>query len=503
VGALRRRSARASSLAAVAAAALVAGCGGGGGGSPKPAPSDAGASSTAATQPPAPAHPAAAGVLRDWPLFGLRPSREDATNAPTGIRAADVARLVRHRIGLPGTVDSSPIVLGSTAFATTTYGRTVAVDLVHRRVRWTFTPAGYAGVAGTPQITNASPAADPSRRFVFTASSDGFIHKLRVSDGREAPGRWPVRVTRDATHEKLTSSLNVSGRLVIATTGGYIGDAPPYQGHVITIDRATGRIVAVWNSLCSDRHAIIVPSTCGASDSAIWARSGAVVVPGSRDLLVATGNAPFNGRTNWGDSVLALSPAARGLRQSWTPADQARLNATDADLGSTAPALLGGGLAVQGGKAAVLDVLDLRALNGTRHAGPRLGGQVQELPAPGGAPVFTAPAVWHHGGVTTVFVTTNAGSAAYRFAHRRLRRIWSNGHAGTSPVVAGSLLYVYDPGGALRIYRPASGRPIAALPAGSGHWNSPVVAGGRIVLGEGNANDHATTGVLDVWSVGR
>jgi hypothetical protein len=69
--------------------------------------------------------------------------------------------------------------------------------------------------------------------------------------------------------------------------------------------------------------------------------------------------------------------------------------------------------------------------------------------------------------------------------------------------VAGSLLYVYDPGGALRIYRPASGRPIAALPAGSGHWNSPVVAGGRIVLGEGNANDHATTGVLDVWSVGR
>jgi putative pyrroloquinoline-quinone binding quinoprotein len=491
-------------LAVVVATALVAGCGGGGGGgSSQPASSDPGTTAATTTTTPAPAQPAAARVLRDWPLFGLLPSRENATNAPTGITAADVGRLVRHRVHLPGTVDSSPIVLGSSAFATTTYGRTVAVDLVHRRVRWTFTPAGYARVAGTAQITNASPAADPSRRFVYTASSDGFIHKLRVSNGREAAGRWPVGVTRDATHEKLTSSLNISGRLVIATTGGYIGDAPPYQGHVITIDRTTGRIVAVWNSLCSDRHAIIVPSSCPASDSAIWARSGAVVVPGSRDLLVATGNAPFNGRTDWGDSVLRLTPKARSLRQNWTPADQAQLNATDADLGSTAPALLGGGLAVQGGKAAVLDVLDLRALNGTGHAGPRLGGQIQQLPAPGGAQVFTAPAVWHHGGATTVFVTTNAGTAAYRVAHRRLSRIWSNGHAGTSPVVAGGLLYVYDPNGALRIYRPATGRELAALPAGSGHWNSPVVAGGRIVLGEGNANDHDTSGVLDVWSVGR
>jgi hypothetical protein len=497
-----RSCARTSAIAVLAVAA--ASCGGGGGGGSSPIVRSDPATAAAQTQRQrAPAHASAQQpVLRDWPLFGLRPSRENATDAPTGITAADVGRLVRHRVHLPGTVDSSPIVLGSTALVTTTYGRTVAVDLVDRRLRWTFTPAGYDRVAGTSQITNASPAADPSRRFVYTASSDGFIHKLRVGDGREAPGRWPVRVTRDATHEKLTSSLNVSGRLLIATTGGYIGDAPPYQGHVIAIDRASGRIVAVWNSLCSNRHAIIVPSTCPASDSAIWARSGAVVMPGSRDLLVTTGNAPFNGHTDWGDSVLRLSPAARTLRQNWTPADQAQLEATDADLGSTAPAVLGRGLALQGGKAAKLDLLDLNALNGTPRAGSRLGGQLQELPAPGGAQVFTAPAVWHHAGATTVFVTTAAGTAAYRLTHRRLRRIWSNGHAGTSPVVAGGLLHVYDPGGALRIYRPASGQALASLPAGHGHWNSPVVAGGRIVLGEGNANDHDTSGVLDVWSVG-
>ena len=40
----------------------------------------------------------------------------------------------------------------------------------------------------------------------------------------------------------------------------------------------------------------------------------------------------------------------------------------------------------------------------------------------------------------------------------------------------------------------------ATLSAGSGHWNSPIVADGRIALPEGDANDHATTGVLDIWS---
>jgi len=53
--------------------------------------------------------------------------------------------------------------------------------------------------------------------------------------------------------------------------------------------------------------------------------------------------------------VLELSPSASRLLHNWTPRDQARLNATDTDLGSTAPALVsvtGYRLAVQGGKTA-------------------------------------------------------------------------------------------------------------------------------------------------------
>src|SRR5207244_4916825 len=142
------------------------------------------------------------------------------------------------------------------------------------------------------------------------------------------------------------------------------------QGHVVSIDAATGRIVHVWNSLCSDRHELIQPSSCPESDSAIWGRAAVVVEPGTGNLLVATGNARFDGKTYWGDSVLELSPEAGRLLQNWTPTDQSDLNSGDVDLGSTVPALLGGGLAVQSGKDGKLRLLDLTRLYGKGGGGP-------------------------------------------------------------------------------------------------------------------------------------
>jgi hypothetical protein len=67
--------------------------------------------------------------------------------------------------------------------------------------------------------------------------------------------------------------------------------------------------------------------------------------------------------------------------------------------------------------------------------------------------------------------------------------------------VAGGLLYVYDPSGELDVYRPTSGDVVARLPAGPGHWNSPIVTDGRVALPEGNANDHVLSGVLDIYRV--
>src|SRR5437588_850559 len=150
----------------------------------------------------------------------------------------------------PAAVDSSPIyvhgaIIGGSAHSvfivTTSYGKTLAIDAATARTLWTFTPAHYSSWAGSAQITTASPVANPGGRFVFAASPDGLIHKLSLAEGREvASGSWPVAITRDASREKIAAALNVAGADVLATTGGYYGDAPPYQGHVVRIDRSSG-----------------------------------------------------------------------------------------------------------------------------------------------------------------------------------------------------------------------------------------------------------------------
>jgi PQQ-like domain len=441
----------------------------------------------------------------DWTRFGYDAARSSSGPRATGITAANIRKLRRQRVVLDGTVDSSAIYLrGATIhgrrhdafFVTTSYGRTIAVDAASGRVLWRFTPPGYSSWAGSAMITQATPVADPSRRYVYAVAPNGRIHKLSVSTGTEATG-WPVVVTRDPTHEKIAPALNFARGLVLVGTGGYIGDAPPYQGHVVAIDARSGKIANVWNSLCSDRSGLIQPSSCPASDSAIWGRSGVVVDPATGDLLVATGNGRFDGKRYWGDSVLMLSPTASRLLQNWTPTDQKALEDGDVDLGSTAPALLGSGLAVQSGKDGKLRLLDVRKLNGHGGAGPTTGGELQTLQLSDG--LFSAPAVWRASGRTWLFVSTFSRTSAFELAGRRLRPVWTRAVGATSPVVAGGLLYLYDPGGGLAVYHPTTGSLVTRLPAGSGHWNSPIVTDGRIALPEGSANDHTQTGALDIY----
>ena len=462
--------------------ALLAACGGGSAGDV------AGARKTIATS------------SHDWTRFGWDARRSSDDPFSTGITAANVGSLHRQQVRLPGTVDSSAIYLHGvtikgaahdTFFVTTTYGITLAIDATSGQILWRWTPPGYSGWAGSPQITTATPVADPSRKWIYAASPDGRIQKLSVADGHAA---WRVRITRLPSREKIAASLNYAGGHVIATTGGYIGDAPPYQGHVVVISPG-GRLLHVWNSLCSNRRGLLVPSRCTASDSAIWGRAGAVVVPGSGNLLVATGNAPWNGRTNWGDAVLVLSPSLK-LIGNYTPTNTQQLNASDADIGSTSPVYLTSKLVAQGGKDGRIRLLSLPRLRGARG---HLGHELQIVSTPSGSDLFTAPAVWRSGKRTWLIAADGGGTQAWSLRGGRLHSVWRLGNGGTSPVVAGGLLWVYDPGGGLRVYRLPSGKPVATLSAGSGHWNSPIVTDGRVALPEGDANSHATSGVLDIW----
>ena len=501
-----------SLLALLGLALLTAGCG-------RAGEISAGLSSAQAKAlTPTPRESAVRGAAYDWPMFGFDPARSNVESQATGLTASSVSRLRRIVVHLSGTVDSSPIFLHAIAtprgrrdlfILTTTYGKTLALDAASGHRVWEYVPPSAARLTGSPKFTNTTPVADPDRRWVYAASPDGRVRKLAAGSGRERRrDGWPAVVTRDAGHEKLPGALNLSGRWVYVVTGGYIGDYPPYQGHVIALDRRTGRRAGIFNSLCSDRRQLLLPSSCRSQLSAIWSRAGAVIEPGSGRVIFTTGNGPWNGSTDWGDSVLELAPGAGRLEQSYTPRDRDQLEATDADLGSTGPALLpapGGSsrprYVLQGGKDGVIKLLSLDRLNGRRRVANRTtGGGLQRLS--GHEPRFTAPAVWRHGGHVFVFTANGNSTSAFELPGRRprLALVWSNGHGGTSPVLAGGLLYVYGGSdGGLRIYRPGSPHPIVTLPAGAGHWNSPIVAAGRIALPEGDANDAKGSGVLDLY----
>jgi len=454
--------------------------------------------------------------LLDWPEFGLDPQRSDVSELATGITTANIVHLRHLTVALPGTVDSSPIYLhevrveGRThdvIVVTTSYGRTIAIDADSGAILWTFTPPGYSRWAGSAQITVSSPVADPDRQWVYATSPNGLVHKLSLADGSEdSSGAWPVSVTREPVHEKLGAALNIDGPDLVAATSGYLGDIPPYQGHVVVIDRSSGRLQSVFNTLCANRRELQVPSTCPASDSAILSRGGAVIEPGGKRILIDTGNGPWNGTTDFGDSVIELTFPDLALRQSFTPTNQEELNDNDLDLGSSAPALLGENRVVLTGKDGIMRVLALSRLDGHPPSGARarvhpLGGEIQRLSIPAGGELFTAPAVWRAGRRTTMFLADEHATAAYVLRGGRLYRAWENDTPGTSPVMAGGLLYVYDPdAGGIYIYRPSSPHPIARLAGEGGHWNSPIVVDGHIIEPEGDANAHKLTGKLEIFS---
>jgi len=453
---------------------------------------------------------------QDWPVFGNSIAGDSASAAPTGINAGNLKSLTRRQVQLDGTVDAAAIYLhgvnvkGSSHdvfFVTTTYGKTIAVDAKDGKVLWEYTPAQYASWEGTRQITNSTPVADPDREYLYAASPDGKVQKLAVADGHLL---WSTAVTLAPATEKLDSPLKVFRGHVIVTTAGYIGDRPPYQGHVAILDAASGKLLHVWNSLCSNQAGLLQPSSCDGQRSAIWGRSGPAIDTSTGDIFVATGNGTYDGKTNWGDALIELNPDATAMLGNYSPENNAELDHRDLDLGSTSPVLMGGGIVAQGGKDGLIRLVRIKDMAGTAA---HTGHELQTVPTPGSQQLLTSLARWTHDGKTWLFSadgggfrSSAGGTSAWTYAavdgKAKLTPAWNNDNLGTTPLVADGLLYIYDPhNGGLRVYNPATGVQLADLPCGAGHWNSPIVIAGRIALPEGSANEHATSGVLDIWSL--
>lgn len=441
----------------------------------------------------------------NWPTFDGDSARSGANSGETAITPGTVSQL--HRLWaatLPEVADSTPILLHDLAlpdglrhdvlYLTTRAGSLVALDAATGAQLWVARTAG-------PHLTNASPVSDPPHAYVYSYGLDGLLHRYRATTGAEVTGGiWPVTITRMTATEKESSALNADGGYVYVTTSGYVGDAPPYQGHVVAIDLAGGR-AHVFNTLCADRTHVLAPGECPEDRSGVWARAGVVVDSASGNLFVTTGNGPFDanlGGHDWGDSVLELSEDGSHLVDSYTPASAAGLERRDADLGSASPALLPAiprsrtpYLAVQASKDSLLRLLNRQNLSGQGGPG-HVGGELQTIATPGSCPVLTQPAVWTDAsGAIWLFVTDGCALGGYQavttdHGDTTLRQVWSVPHGATSPIVAGGVLFTATQG-QITALDPHTGRQLwsSADPAAGGtiggiHWESPIVVGGRL-----------------------
>jgi hypothetical protein len=254
------------------------------------------------------------------------------------------------------------------------------------------------------------------------------------------------------------------------------------------LDAQTGAVQHVWNSLCSDRHELIDPPSCPQAQSAIWGRAGIVIDPATGNLLFATGNGPWDGKTSWGDALIMLDPNATQILGNWTTTNNAELNRADLDVGSTSPVLLGDGYIAQGGKDGTIRLMTMDIIKGSA---PHQGGELQVVETPGKAQLLSASATAKINNTTYLFAAQGGrgggGTTAWTFgADHMLKEAWKNTTGGNSPFVAGGLVYTYDAqGGHVRVFDAVTGAAVAMLDAGTGHWNSVIVADNRIALPEG------------------
>jgi outer membrane protein assembly factor BamB len=223
-----------------------------------------------------------------------------------------------------------------------------------------------------------------------------------------------------------------------------------------------------------------------------------VVEPGSGDIYVTTGNGDWNGRTNWGDSILKLSADGLRVLDSYTPTNQQQLNATDADLGSAAPSLLPAipgshtpHVLIQGGKDQKLRLVNRDDMSGRGGPG-HLGGELALLDWPG-CNLFTQSVSWQEGNVVWVAIAGTCGMATYQVGSDSsgrvtLRAIWHNSMDATSPVLANGVLYAATDG-AVYAWDAHTGQQLwsskgasAGGSIGAIHWESLIVVNGHVYI---------------------
>ncbi|MGI8770165.1 MAG: PQQ-binding-like beta-propeller repeat protein [Acidobacteriaceae bacterium] len=180
------------------------------------------------------------------------------------------------------------------------------------------------GVLGTPVI-------DPAGGTIYVVSETGeqsgsvLVHRLHALDlttGNEKLG-GPVMLSDPnlATIKKLQRPGLLLVNNTVYVSIGSMQDLQTYHGFIFGFDKNSLAQKAIWN---------VTPT---GSEGGIWMSGAAPVADTSGNIYVTTGNGTFNGSTNFGESVVKLSPSLQVL-DYFAPYDRDALSAGDRDLGS-------------------------------------------------------------------------------------------------------------------------------------------------------------------------
>ncbi len=449
----------------------------------------------------------------NWLQFG-GDSRHGSNNTlETQITAQNVGQLTQlFKINLPATIEGAPVVatnvntpsgVRDVAFVTTRSGSIVALDAYSGLTLWSAQP-------GTANITMSSPAIDPSLAYVYSNGLDGYVHKYSVPTGSEViGGGWPELSTLKTQYEKGGTAITIgtagSSSYLYMGVGGYDGDAGDYEGHITTINLATGA-QTVFNAMCSDQQNVhftaTTPDCTTGNKSGIWAKAGVTFDPATNRLYFGTGNGTFSPSSFlWGDSILALNPDGTGVSggplDSYTPSNFQNLQNNDLDLGSTNTLILANNgskyphLAAQSGKDALVRLINLDNMSGQGGPG-HVAGEVSATPLATGGEVQNPCATWTNptDGSTWVFIVSPSnGMNALRLivdgsGNPSLVSMWTHSGGGGGAHVANGVLY-FAQNGNLQALNPTTGA-LLWHNAGIGqiHWQAPVVVNGVLYIGD-------------------
>jgi len=263
------------------------------------------------------------------------------------------------------------------------------------------------GITSTPVIdtaTNTIYIEAKTKESVGTGcstSSPCYVHRLHalnITTGAERFG-GPVVVSApnfvSLRHFNRPGLLLANGTIYIGF--GSHGDISNWQGWVFGYDPATLGQKFVFST--SD-------PTSGSNGASVWDAGAGPAADASGNIYVTTGNGSYDGRKNFSESVLKLSPS--GTLLDWfTPFNRSVLDANDVDMGSAGivvlPDSVGSAthqhLVLATGKIAILYLLDQISLGKFNSVSNQDVQEVIPVPPPnttqldGG--IYGLPAYWN------------------------------------------------------------------------------------------------------------